>query len=156
MSVGSPAPSVALRPLTGELAALVAGWFTEDEEGQRRLDADFYGSGLKWWPLVEEDAARYGWVGVMDGEPVGFIDVEIDGERAGIAIYVRGEFRRRGIGEELLRLAAAEGRSLGVAELVGGVESDNVASIRCLIGAGFTPAGEDEFGPVFRLRLSDA
>jgi hypothetical protein len=40
---------VALRPLTRDLAALVAGWFTDDEEGQRRLDADFYGAGLKWW-----------------------------------------------------------------------------------------------------------
>jgi RimJ/RimL family protein N-acetyltransferase len=91
-----------------------------------------------------------------DDEPVGFIDFEIDGERAGIAIYVRSEFRRRGIGEQLLRLVAAEGQALGVAELVGGVESDNVASIRCLIGAGFIPAGADEFGPVFRLRLPDA
>jgi ribosomal protein S18 acetylase RimI-like enzyme len=143
-------------PLTRALAELVAGWFTEDEEGQRRLDADFYGAGLRWWPLVEEDAARYGWVGLLGDEPVGFIDVEIDGERAGIAIYVRSEFRRRGIGEQLLRVAAAEGRSLGVAELVGGVEGDNVASIRCFIAAGFTQAGEDQFGPVFRLHLPDA
>jgi hypothetical protein len=45
---------VALRPLTRDLAALVTGWFTEDEEGQRRLDADFYGAGLRWWPLVEQ------------------------------------------------------------------------------------------------------
>ena len=156
MSVGSRAPSLALRPLTRDLAALVAGWFTKDEEGQRRLDADFYGAGLKWWPLVEQDAARYGWVGLLDDEPVGFIDVEIDDERAGIAIYVRSEFRRRGIGEQLLRLVAAEGRSLGIAQLVGGVESDNVASMRCLLAAGFTQAGADEFGPIFRLRLSDA
>jgi RimJ/RimL family protein N-acetyltransferase len=155
VSVGLPA-TVALRPLTTDLAALVAGWFREDDEGQRRLDADFYGAGHKWWPLVEQDAARYGWVGLLDDEPVGFIDFEIDGERAGIAIYVRSEFRRRGIGEELLRLAAAEGQALGVAELVGGVESDNVASIRCLMAAGFTPAGVDEFGPLFRLRLPDA
>jgi RimJ/RimL family protein N-acetyltransferase len=155
VSVGLPA-TVALRPLTTDLAALVAGWFREDHEGQRRLDADFYGAGNRWWPLVEQDAARYGWVGLLDDEPVGFIDFEIDGERAGIAIYVRSEFRRRGIGEELLRLAAAEGQALGIAELVGGVESDNVASIRCLTAAGFTPAGADEFGPVFRLRLPDA
>jgi ribosomal protein S18 acetylase RimI-like enzyme len=155
VSVGSLAPSVALRSLTRDLAALVAAWFTEDEEGQRRLDADFYGAGLKWWPLVEQDAVRYGWVGLLGDEPVGFIDLEIDGERAGIAIYVRSEFRRRGIGEQLLRLAAAEGRTLGVAEVVGGVESDNVASIRWLIAAGFTQAGADEFGPVFRLRLPD-
>ena len=145
----------------GEIACAVSGAEAADERtcGARRglvhrgrgragrLDADFYGAGLKWLPLVEQDAVRYGWVGVLDGEPVGFVDVEIDGERAGIAIYVRSEFRRRGIGEQLLRLAVSEGRSLGVAELVGGVEDDNVASIRCLIAAGFTPAGADEFGP---------
>jgi hypothetical protein len=72
VSVGSLAPSVALRSLTRDLAALVAAWFTEDEEGQRRLDADFYGAGLKWWPLVEQDAVRYGWVGLLGDEPVGF------------------------------------------------------------------------------------
>jgi RimJ/RimL family protein N-acetyltransferase len=145
---------MALRPLTRELAALVAGWFTGDAEGRRRLDVDFY--GLRWWPLVDQDATRYGWVGLLADEPVGFVDLEIDGQRAGIAIYVRHEFRRRGIGAQLLRLAAAEGRSLGVAELVGGAEDDHVASIRCLTAAGFTQAGADEFGPVYRLRLPDA
>jgi RimJ/RimL family protein N-acetyltransferase len=54
-----------------------------------------------------------------------------------------------------LRLAAGKGRSLAIAELVGNVESDNVASIRCLLAAGFTQAEVDEFGPVFRLRLPD-
>jgi RimJ/RimL family protein N-acetyltransferase len=42
---------------------------------------------------------------------------------------------------------------LGIAELVASAESNNVASIRCLLAAGFTQAGVDELGPVFRLRL---
>jgi RimJ/RimL family protein N-acetyltransferase len=154
--VGSPAQSVVLSPLTKDLAALVASWFIEDEEGQRRLDSDFYGADLKWWRLVQHDPARYGWVGLLDDEPIGFLDLEIEGERAGIAIYVRREFRRRGIGKQLLRLAAVEGRSLGVPELVGSAERDNAASTRCLIAAGFTEAGADELGPLFRLHLSDA
>jgi len=156
VSVGPRAPSVTLRPLTRDLAALVASWFTEDDEGRRRLDADFYGANLKWWSLVEQDTARYGWVGMLDNEPVGFVDVEIEGERAGIAIYVRSEFRRRGIGEQLLRLAAAEARPLAVVELAAGAESDDIASLRCLIAAGFTQGDADEFGPLFRLRLADA
>jgi RimJ/RimL family protein N-acetyltransferase len=154
--VGSVAPSVLLTPLTKELAGLIGSWFAEDEEGRRRLDADFYGGGLKWWQLVEQSAVRHGWVGLLGDERVGFADVEVDGERGGIAIYVRREFRGRRIGQQLLRLAAAEGPSLGIVELVGSVESDNVSSIRCLLAAGFLQAGLDELGPVFRLRLADA
>jgi ribosomal protein S18 acetylase RimI-like enzyme len=156
VSVGSPASSVVLTPLTKDLAGLVGSWFAEDEEGQRRLDVDFYGVDLRWWQLVQRSAVRYGWVGLLGDELVGFIDVEVDGERGGIAIYVRREFRDRRIGQQLLRLAAAEGRSLGIAEHVGSVESDNAASIRCLHAAGFSQAGVDELGPVFRLRLPDA
>jgi RimJ/RimL family protein N-acetyltransferase len=154
--VGWPASSVVLTPLTRDLAALVGGWFAEDEDGQRRLDAGFYGVDLTWWLLVDQSAARHGWVGVLDDERVGFIDVEVDGERGGIAIYVRRGFRGRGIGQQLLMLAAAEGRSLGLAELVASAESDNMASIRCLLAAGFTQAGVDELGPVFKLRLPGA
>jgi hypothetical protein len=89
VSVGSPEPSVVVTPLTRELAALVGSWFAEDEEGQRRLDADFYGARLKWWQLVEQSADRHGWVGLLGDEGVGFVDVEVDGERGDIAIYVR-------------------------------------------------------------------
>jgi GNAT superfamily N-acetyltransferase len=154
--VGSRAPPVVLTPLTRDLAALVASWFAEDEEGRRRLDADFYGARLKWWRLVEQSAVRHGRVGVSGDERIGFIDVEIDGERGGIAIYVQRDLRGRGVGQQLLRLAADEGRSLGIVELVGSVESDNVASIRCFLGAGFSPAGAEESGSRFRLHLSGA
>jgi RimJ/RimL family protein N-acetyltransferase len=156
VSVGSPSSSVVLTPLTRDLAALVGTWFAEDEEGPQRLDVGFYGADLTWWRLVEQSAVRHGWIGLLQDERVGFTDVEVDDERGDIAIYVRREFRGRGIGTELLRLAAAEARSLGVAELVGHAESDNVPSVRCLLAAGFSEVGADEFGPVFRLRLRDA
>jgi hypothetical protein len=61
VSVGSPAPSVVVTPLARALATLVGSWFAEDEEGQRRLDADFDGAGLKWWQVVEQSAVRHGW-----------------------------------------------------------------------------------------------
>jgi hypothetical protein len=79
--VGSPAPFVVVTPLTRELATLVGSWFADDEEGQRRLYADFYGAGLKWWQLVEQSPDWHGWVGLLGDERVGFIDVEVDGER---------------------------------------------------------------------------
>lgn len=149
----SPGSSVVLTPLTTELAGLVGSWFAEDEEGRRRLDADFYGGDLRWWPLVQRSAVRHGWVGLLGDECVGFVDLEVDGERGGVAVYVRHEFRGCRIGQQLLRLAAAEGRSLGIAELVGNVQSDNIASIRCFLAAGFSQAGIDKLGPIFRRRL---
>jgi GNAT superfamily N-acetyltransferase len=68
---------------------------------------DFYGAGLKCWQAVEQSAVRHGWVGLLGDERVGFIDVEVDGERGGIAVHVRRGFRGRGVGQRLLRLAAA-------------------------------------------------
>lgn len=77
-------------PLTRDLAAAVASWFAKDEEGQRRLDTDFYGADLNWWLLVQECAARYGWVGVVGDEHVGFIDVEVEGDgRESRSTFVR-------------------------------------------------------------------
>jgi GNAT superfamily N-acetyltransferase len=115
------------RPLssrrTRDLAALVGSWFAEDDGGPQRLDAGFYGVDLTWWRLVEQSAVRHGWIGQLDDQGVGFTDVEVDRERGDIAIYVRRPFRGRGIGRQLLRLAAAEAPSLGIAELVGHVES---------------------------------
>jgi GNAT superfamily N-acetyltransferase len=151
----SPDADVVLAPLTSELAKLVARWFADDQEGQRRLDTDFYGAELKSWREVERDVNRHGWVGVVGDEQVGFVDLEVDGRRAGFTVYVRREHRRRGIGRQLSRLAAAEGSRLGIAELVGHVERGHLASTRCMVGAGFAQTGEDEFGPVFTRVVRD-
>jgi hypothetical protein len=44
----------------------------------------------------------------------------------------------------------------GRRQIVQVAERDNVASMRCLIAAGFTEAGPDELGPLFRLHLPEA
>jgi GNAT superfamily N-acetyltransferase len=128
-----------LTPLTGELADEVAAWFVDDDEGRRRLDADFYGGFQpRWWSLVQRCARRYGWVGLADEVPVGFVDMEVVDEEGSLTIYIRRAFRRQGLGTALLRLAAVEARAMNVAALVGHAESDYVASIRCLVAAGFS------------------
>jgi RimJ/RimL family protein N-acetyltransferase len=95
-------------------------------------------------------------VGLLGDERVGFVDVEVDGERGGIAIYVRREFRGRGLGQRWLRLPLARDRAWASSNFVASVESDNVASTRCFLAAGFSRARVDEFGLVFRLRVADA
>jgi hypothetical protein len=44
------------------------------------------------WQLVEQSADRHGWVGLLGDERVGFVDVEIDGERGGIASTFAASF----------------------------------------------------------------
>jgi GNAT superfamily N-acetyltransferase len=137
-----------LTPLTRELADEVAGWFVDDDEGRRRLDADFYGGVQpRWWTLVQRCANRYGWVGLAGDEHVGFVDMEVVDEEGSLTMYIRPAFRRRGLGTALLRLAAVEARAMNVPALVGHAESDYVASIRCLVAAGFLEDGRDDYGP---------
>jgi GNAT superfamily N-acetyltransferase len=157
IAVASPGSRLALTPLTQDLAAEVATWFTDDDEGQRRLDASFYG-GLRprWWLLVQGCAGRYGWVGLAGDERVGFLDLEVERGQGSLTIYVCRGFRGRGIGVALLGLAAVEARTMGMAELVGHVEKGYVASIRCLLSAGFSQIGMDAYGPIFSLRLTDS
>jgi GNAT superfamily N-acetyltransferase len=145
-----------LTALTRELADEVAAWFVDDDEGRRRLDADFYGGPQpRWWSIVQRDAHRHGWVGLADDEHVGFVDMEVENEEGSLTMYVRPAFRRQGLGTALLRLAAVEARAMNVLALVGHAESDYVTSIRCLVAAGFSEDGRDDYGPVFRLPLTD-
>jgi GNAT superfamily N-acetyltransferase len=148
--------SVVLKPLTADHAAAACRWFDNDEEGQRRLDVSFYGVHPKWWQLVDQDAARYGWLGVMGSDAVGFVDLEVHDGRGSFTIYVRRELRQRGIGKTLVKLLAQEARAMGVEELVGHVEPGYVASSRLVLASGFSRVGEDDFGPIFSLGLVDA
>src|SRR5437899_889924 len=73
--------------LTAADAAEVASWFEDDPEGQRQFGG-FYGVHPKWWALVQGDAGRLGWTVREGDEPVGFVDMEINGREGSIAFYV--------------------------------------------------------------------
>jgi L-amino acid N-acyltransferase YncA len=94
-------------------------------------------------------------VGLIDGAGIGFVDMGVEDGEGSLTMYVRPAFRRRGLGTELLKLAAVEARSMGVPVLVGHAQSGHVASVRCLVAAGFSEVGHDEYGPVFKLGLTD-
>jgi hypothetical protein len=47
------------------------------------------------------------------------------------------------------------GGSMGVPALVGHAESGYVASVRCLVAAGFSEVGHDEYGLVSKLSVTD-
>ena len=67
------------------------------------------------------------------------IDVEIyDNRAAGLAFVVAPIHRGRGVARRALAAIATRLASDGVQKVFGGVETDNLASIRCIEAAGFT------------------
>lgn len=127
--------SVVLRDLSYDLAAEIPGWLADDHEGTARLG--FYGRHPAWWNLVVRDPDRHGFIAWVGESPGGFVDLELDGDDAFVAVFVRAELRGRHVGRRVLVLAADEARRFGARVLAGDLESDNVASVRCCAAAGF-------------------
>jgi GNAT superfamily N-acetyltransferase len=89
--------------LTAESAALAASWFDGDEDGAREFGG-FYGRHPKWWTMVARDPTRFGWLVWAADEPCGFVDLELaDDGTASVSLYVRREYRNRGVGRAVLR-----------------------------------------------------
>jgi RimJ/RimL family protein N-acetyltransferase len=154
-----------LVPFTGADLQAVAAWF-DDPETCRWL-------GDRRWPEMilrlaadrpDEDRGdrvidRHAWI-IEEGDiRVGMIDVEIyDNRTAGLALVVAPVRRGRGVGRRALAAIATQLAADGVWEVFGGVETDNVASIRCMEAAGFTcrsPEPDAEGFVYFARRLSE-
>ncbi|HET8583851.1 MAG TPA: GNAT family N-acetyltransferase [Jatrophihabitans sp.] len=157
--------SVVLRPFESRHLPLVEPWFA-DAETQRWLGGPDWPRqmlALATRPLGEfrgaSEMGRFRWIGWSDDVPVGYVDAGTfdrwttwDGERVvgvmdwpctTLAFVVAPTLRRRGYGTALLdaMLAAPE---LGHVELFGaGVEPGNVASVGCLLRAGFRALDAD-------------
>lgn len=71
--------------------------------------------GVGWWPQIRDHSL--GWVGARDhdGLLVGFVNVAWDGGDHAFLIdtKTRGSFQRRGIGREMVKLAASNAASAG-------------------------------------------
>jgi RimJ/RimL family protein N-acetyltransferase len=136
---------IELETLTESTAADVVSWFEDDEEGRRR--AGFFRLHPKWWELVAADDDRHGFITVVEGEPVGLVDLEQVGERVNVGFYVRAERRRCGLGSEVAAAVVTRSRELSDARrLVAEVEPYNLASVRCCERVGFVDRGANDFG----------
>lgn len=144
------AGTVKLVGLTESSALEVAGLFEGDADGYRRLG--FYGRHPDWWNQVCCDSHRHGYVVIESTSLVGFVDMEINGAIASIAMLVQRSFRNRRVGRAILRLLEAEASNLGVNEIRGAIESDNTASLRCCVAAGYEADGRDDDGLVILRR----
>ena len=129
---------IELRPFRADDIPLVEPWLA-DPESSRRL------GGMRL-PVV----VGHGYVAYDDGEAMALVHVE-HLETSAIALLVAPHARRRGVGRavfaQLLEGELAD-RPLAIT-----AESDNVASIRLLEGAGLRVAGTDKNGFLEYVRL---
>jgi len=122
----------------------VGVWFDDPETrrwlGDRRWPEMIL--GLAADPPAEHRAhrviGRRAWI-IEEGDVrIGMIDVEIYADRtAGLAFVVAPGHRGRGVARRGLEAIATQLAAKGVQEVFGGVETDNVASMRCMEAAGF-------------------
>lgn len=96
-----------------------------------------------WRPmLARRDYAA--WIAEVGGRPAGFIDVYVlpdigHGRDIGLInnLVVDERFRRRGLGQELLKAAAAHCRALDAVELHVWTETDNAGAIALYERSGY-------------------
>jgi RimJ/RimL family protein N-acetyltransferase len=140
---------IRLRLFTTEALSVLEPWF-DDPETQRRL-------GGPDWParelrlLADPPPAhrgqrverRWAWV-AEDLVPVGLVVAEAYCDAtASVALVVDPARRGRGVGRRILRAVLDALRAAGIREATGGIEADNVASVRCVEAAGFTRQAEE-------------
>lgn len=99
--------------------------------------------GLEQWLAQLNPAANF--VAVIGGELVGHAVLFPDGNAAEIAVFVRQEYRARGIGHRLLEAVLEEARRRGIRTAWGMTELDNMAMLRLAHGAGFVQDEKDPY-----------
>lgn len=147
-------PTIAVVPVTPDHEILIRGWLDGDTDGQAHLG--FFRDPTVWFALLSTH--RRGWIAVRDDQPIGLLDLEVDGETGYFSYYVAPECRRRGLGAKLLVELQLRCAGLGLRRAVGYVEPTNTASLAALRRAGFTVADHpDDDGMLAATKvLSDA
>lgn len=119
-------------------------WY-EDEEVLRRLGGKLL---LKqWFDYVQQNPNYFSWIVFENNEPVGNIDVEIEEDQtAYIGLLTNPSKRNQGYGKKMLKMLLEREELSQGAIIKAGIETDNMACIRCFQSVGFTEDGLDEDG----------
>lgn len=124
-----------LEPLQPSDLPTLEAWF-EDEELSRRL-----GGMLPLSPYIEyvqREPDYFAWMARDGDEPVGAAFLQVTpGEPAAFTFLVNPLLRSRGYGRHILKALLARPEGAAVQRWQADVETDNVASRRCLASVGF-------------------
>lgn len=88
------------------------------------------------------------WIAVDGSSAVGFADLEVTGDVAALAFYIRRDLRRRGLGSTLLELLAEAAAGLGVVLLVGEAAPTNEPSVAAMLSSALIEIGVTDEGYV--------
>jgi RimJ/RimL family protein N-acetyltransferase len=160
---------VRLEPFGSEQLPVVQPWF-EDVDTQKWLGGPGWPSlilDLAGSPLGEfrgaVETGRHAWLAWHGGTPVGFIDcgttdrwttweggpngrgvmATVPRPTANISYVVNPAVRQRGYGTAIIRELLIHPELAHIKLFAAGIDSGNVASIRCARAAGFTPLSSE-------------
>jgi RimJ/RimL family protein N-acetyltransferase len=138
---------VTLRPAAADDEARLLAWRNDpivraSAFNQNRVSVETH---RLWFARKLSDPACAILIAEEDGQPVGEVRLDrVETDLAEVHIAVAPEARGRGIGGEILSLAARDAqRLLGVTCLRALVKRSNEASLRTFRSAGFLDAGDD-------------
>ncbi len=148
MSEVSPDRSVSdvpLRPAQAEDSRRVWAWRNDPETRQASVDSTPIPFPVheRWFreSLARHDRRVY--IIVADEQASGVVRLDISGREAEVSIHLAPERRRRGMGTAALRvLAGLAFESLGLERLMALVKTENSASRKAFLAAGFRVAAE--------------
>ena len=122
---------------------VISNWFSSDELGIKFLSSYVTDE----FAQLIDFQKRYLWLVLRDDVGVGFFDLEIESDKKGyFAFYIAPEYRGKGLGLEILKAALNLPEVTSVEVLEGGVDKDNLSSIKTLEQANFKYAYTDEDG----------
>jgi UDP-2,4-diacetamido-2,4,6-trideoxy-beta-L-altropyranose hydrolase len=134
--------AVRVRPATPADADALFAWRNHESVRRHTFGGDLIERPVHdaWMQATLNDSTRLLLIGERQGEPVGVIRFDLDGDAARISIYVVPGLTDRGLGSRLLASGAEwlKARRPEVASLVADVRADNEASHRLFGGAGFS------------------
>lgn len=130
-------PEVLLVPMEPSDLPTLQAWF-EDKELSKRL-----GGMLplhKYFDYVQSESNYFAWMALEGDTPAGAAFMQIEpGEPQSFGFLVKPELRSRGYGRRILQKLIVQPEVSGAKEWKVGIESDNIASQRCLASVDFVP-----------------
>lgn len=130
--------SLAFREPSQDDCETINAWFI-DPELSRRLNS--YVPFIDWIRLTKKLTGRSGYVCCEGARLIGVFDLErYPDQTASFAYFIDPALRGQGYGRDMLRAFLSSPLMAGIVSLSGGCETDNEASIRCLVACGFLPS----------------